>query len=102
MTEPQVQASGRVEIARCPIHGLHGERTECFVCGGPVEQVPMVPAERYREALRETVDLCNALREYAPALNMAAEKRLRDSLALLEGGSEAEPVCEAPNQPPGP
>jgi hypothetical protein len=33
-----------VKIARCPIHGLHGERTECFVCGGPVEQVPMVPA----------------------------------------------------------
>jgi len=28
-------------IARCPVHGLHGERTECFECGGPVEQVPM-------------------------------------------------------------
>lgn len=33
-----------VRIARCPEHGLHGERTECFVCGRPVEQVPMVPA----------------------------------------------------------
>lgn len=32
-----------VNIARCPEHGLHGCRTECFVCGGPVEQVPMVP-----------------------------------------------------------
>jgi hypothetical protein len=31
-----------VLIARCPVHGLHGEREECFVCGGPVEQVPMV------------------------------------------------------------
>ena len=31
-----------VLIARCPEHGLHGERQECFVCGGPVEQVPMV------------------------------------------------------------
>lgn len=29
-------------IARCPEHGLHGERTECFVCNGPVEQVPMI------------------------------------------------------------
>jgi hypothetical protein len=29
-------------IACCPKHGLHGERTECFVCGDPVEQVPMV------------------------------------------------------------
>lgn len=35
------------------------------------------------DALRETVDLCNALREYAPTLSTAAEKRLRDSLALL-------------------
>lgn len=31
-----------VNIARCPEHGLHGERDECFVCGGPVEQVRMV------------------------------------------------------------
>lgn len=33
-----------VNIASCPVHGLHGQREECFVCGGPVEQVPMVPA----------------------------------------------------------
>lgn len=32
-----------VHIASCPIHGLHGERTSCFECGGPVQQVPMVP-----------------------------------------------------------
>lgn len=32
-----------VNIARCAEHGLHGERTECFVCAGPVEQVPMRP-----------------------------------------------------------
>lgn len=31
-------------IAYCPEHGLHGERPDCFVCGGPVEQVLMVPA----------------------------------------------------------
>jgi len=35
---------GVVYFARCPEHGLHGERTECFVCGKPVEQVPFVPA----------------------------------------------------------
>lgn len=35
--------SDAVNIARCPEHGLHGERTECFICGGPVEQVAMVP-----------------------------------------------------------
>lgn len=32
-----------VSIARCAEHGLHGERTACFVCGGPVEQVAMAP-----------------------------------------------------------
>jgi hypothetical protein len=41
-----------VLIARCPEHGLHGERSECFVCGGPVEHVPMVPA---RTPLHEVV-----------------------------------------------
>lgn len=31
------------EIACCPIHGLHGERDECYVCGGPVEKILMKP-----------------------------------------------------------
>jgi hypothetical protein len=35
-----------IYIARCPEHGLHGERDECFVCGGEVEQVPFVPLEQ--------------------------------------------------------
>lgn len=43
-TDPDV-----VYIARCPTHGLHGERTECFVCGGPVERVAMVPVSRQPE-----------------------------------------------------
>lgn len=42
--------SGIVNIARCPVHGLHGERTTCFAfehererdCDGTVDQVPMV------------------------------------------------------------
>lgn len=29
-------------VARCPEHGLHGQRADCHACGGPVEQVPMV------------------------------------------------------------
>ena len=37
------QLDDPVDIAYCPQHGLHGERQECFVCGGPVEQVRMVP-----------------------------------------------------------
>lgn len=34
-----------VKVARCPEHGLHGQRETCFDCGGPVEQVEMVPFE---------------------------------------------------------
>lgn len=34
-----------VRIARCPVHGLHGEREECFACRGPVEQERMVSVE---------------------------------------------------------
>ena len=33
-----------VEVAYCPEHGLHGERDTCFVCGEPVQQVPMTEA----------------------------------------------------------
>lgn len=45
--------SDGVEIARCPEHGLHGERTSCFVCGGEVEQVRMVLASELAVAVRE-------------------------------------------------
>lgn len=45
-----------VEIARCPEHGLHGERTECFVCGGDVERVPMVPLDAHNEIYGRLVD----------------------------------------------
>lgn len=40
--------SDRFNVALCPIHGLHGRRTECFVCGGPVEQVPVRATGKYR------------------------------------------------------
>lgn len=61
-----------IEIARCPEHGLHGERQACFVCGGPVEQVRMYPAEMWEEAVRSALiwkkraeDLEDAIEEYA-------------------------------------
>ena len=38
--------------------------------------------ERLRNALAETVDLCNAMREYSPTLNMNAERTLRDALKV--------------------
>ena len=46
--------TSRVEIACCPKHGLHGDRHECFVCGGAVERIPMVPAA-VADALRDVL-----------------------------------------------
>lgn len=34
--------SEAVYIARCPEHGLHGDRRKCFVCRGAVDRVAMV------------------------------------------------------------
>jgi hypothetical protein len=51
-----------VEIARCPVHGLHGEREECFVCGATVEKVRMVP-ETAIAIVCETLDNANAFAE---------------------------------------
>jgi hypothetical protein len=50
-----------VFIARCPEHGLHGDRQDCFECGGSVEQVEMVEAAtltRYEEALLRILRIC--------------------------------------------
>lgn len=51
-----------VYFARCPEHGLHGCRTNCFECGEEAEQVPMVALadyERLRDALRLLADRDN-------------------------------------------
>lgn len=45
--------SSVVHVARCPEHGLHGCRDECFVCGGSVEQVAMVPLADLHPAVAE-------------------------------------------------
>lgn len=48
-----------VNIARCPLHGLHGAREECFTCGDPVEQIPMIAAD----AVQAVIDKCRDLRQ---------------------------------------
>ncbi len=64
-----------VNIARCPVHGVHGCRTVCFAfqhegatgCDCRVEQVPMVPLDEYEavvaqlDAARTTLDRMTAL-----------------------------------------
>lgn len=34
-----------MRIARCEVHGLHGQRERCYVCDRPCDQVEMIPPE---------------------------------------------------------
>ena len=54
--------STTVLIACCPEHGLHGERTECFVCGGEVEQVAMTAAPLFEHRGRAAARFALAAR----------------------------------------
>jgi hypothetical protein len=55
-----------VFIARCPEHGLHGDRQDCFECGGSVEQVEMVEAAKLTRYMEEVVaDARNQIRQIA-------------------------------------
>ncbi|MFL5313059.1 MAG: hypothetical protein ACJ79H_21715 [Myxococcales bacterium] len=61
-----------VLIARCPVHGLHGDRHFCYACGGPVERVPMLPVTREEiglliDGVARMVDATH--REAAPLLH---------------------------------
>lgn len=92
--------TGVVFIARCPEHGLHGDRDECFVCGGPVEKVAMCPVPASGplcEAPRGpgAMDL-DASREIAPDpqwLRQLAET-LKFEAAMLDGYMESRPVAD--------
>lgn len=68
-----------VHIALCAEHGLHGERDECFVCGGPVEQVPMIYAEQLERAEGRVAALERAVEAYSEQLEAA-----KDRVAELE------------------
>lgn len=80
------KTTARTLIARCPEHGLHGERTECFECGGPVEQVAMVPLT---DALRSLIDVPTAPRThrvetYQPRPRPAGETEARIAAAIFQ------------------
>lgn len=82
---------GPTSIARCPEHGLHGERTDCFACGGPVEQVPMVPALETSDHPQEPdyLTLDEPLREllgWVEAERREAGGRSHDAILAGRGG----------------
>lgn len=74
-----------VHIARCPQHGLHGERDTCFECGRAVDQVPMVelgPDFRFGPN--------SLIVDRDRAVAMAREnQKLWKALGAIEGLSEA-------------
>jgi hypothetical protein len=78
---PSVCGVSIVTIARCPDHGLHGQRTECYACGGPVEQVEMIPAGYFSrdelELLEAAVQLASLLAQDADELAVVARKLAR-------------------------
>lgn len=94
MAEPAPQEfPGAVLIARCPEHGLHGERDECFECGGAVDQVEMVEVARLPYVLafrgqQELALLRSLLRRYIrrqPAILTVGERNEeRAARSLLE------------------
>lgn len=63
------------EIARCPEHGLHGQRSRCFVCHGDVEQTEMVAKADYDRV----VAALRAVRDYRPPT-----KRVRAAVVLVD------------------
>lgn len=75
-----------VKIARCPEHGLHGARDECFECGGPVEQVEMVEASEL-ERLRLTVSMAVAFLNLRRAEGIAFPYDSRPLRRLREAAS---------------
>ena len=72
--------TGPVMIARCPVHGLHGVRANCFECGEPAEQA-MVTSYGEAVALRRHA---GSLRQIATELDERAE--LLDPRGVRRGG----------------
>lgn len=88
-----------VEIARCPIHGLHGDRTECFECGGPVEQVAMVEVG----VLGEALDLLALWYSRFQGFTAGTPESMvtRTTRMLTEGGRPPKVVLSAPGEQSG-
>jgi len=69
----QQQGGDVVLIARCPEHGLHGQRTTCFECGGLVDQVPFTAAEQRHVERQASADELRYLPVFRRALERIAD-----------------------------
>lgn len=79
--------SDTVLVARCPEHGLHGQRDTCFDCGGPVEQIPMVRVSAGAVLIETTIPgeprtkkrprVLRSGRTYTPKETQEAEEAIR-------------------------
>jgi hypothetical protein len=75
-----------VNIARCPKHGLHGQRSTCYACGDHVEQVPMVPVADVRDWVAEMRDQVATRRATnAPGFEEEFKQGIERALDLLDG-----------------
>lgn len=87
------QGEGRetVYIASCPKHGLtYGDRSTCFICGGPVEVVELVQSVKYEAAANGMRALAADVKAWSDEADRlrAENERLREALAwVAEYGS---------------
>lgn len=82
-----------VTVARCPEHGLHGERDDCFVCGGEVEQVALLSAERVRGEVDALVAGAEVVRGVDDVVAVPA--RLWAAFVLRYGSGQLAPDAPA-------
>jgi hypothetical protein len=89
--------SAVVKIARCEIHGLHGERERCYVCDRPCEQVEMVEASEV-ERLQTVVDEINQLRSNVIATQNASWSNMMYPLVAILDGADIDLITDVSDE----
>lgn len=86
-------------IAKCPDHGLHGERSDCFECGKFVEQVQMVELAAFEEMHKRFRDqrrqLASLNRKLAAIENPIDEPQISDEEIALRQATYLQKIDEA-------
>lgn len=68
-----------VYVPRCDVHG-YNQRHDCVVCGGPAEQIPMLPGDYFTS---EELDWVESAARRAAADRIARAARAADALMEL-------------------